>query len=211
MALEGLYIRVTHAGASTGAILLNDVNSGFIRSSAARVRRPGPVYVPASDSVELVLDSTVLLSYESGAIRQFVDAGELTVSLIGGAVQVLQYLYDFDALGGAVADSPFTLTDLQGTSKVLPAGTLILRSWVNVVDAFAGVGASVSFGTATDSGGFLSATAVGTLVDNYFTAGGGALEETNNTSEETVVADVSGADLTAGKAVVSLEVLAVFE
>jgi len=214
MALEGLYIRVTHAGASSGAILLNDVNHGFTREEASRVRRPGPVYVPVNGYVDLALESTVLLSYESGAIRQFVDAGELTVSTVGGTVQVLQYLYDVTVDGGAVAT--YTLGNIAGDAKALPANVLMLRGWVDVVTAFVG-GGTASAGSSADPDGFLLAKAAGALTLDAIVPFDGALvsnagpTSTKNVTADTVVLDVAGAPFTAGRAIVNVEVIASFD
>jgi len=214
MALEGTYIRVTHAGASTGAILLNDINSGFLRESADRVRRPGPVYVPANGYVDLVVESTVILSYENGAIRQFVDAGELTVSMIGGATQVLTFLYDFDVQGGAVGQ--VVLTGIQGSAKQVPANCIALRGWLEVVTQFVGPGASLTVGPAANEDGWLTAVAVGALTDNSLHPFDGA-EVANGVTETKYVAatdvemDILAAPFTAGKAYIHVECLAAFE
>lgn len=205
MALESLFIRVTHAGSSAGAILLNDVDFGFDPlTTGARQRRPGAVYVPSGGSVLLALSSTTMHSYESGSIRQFVDAGELTVSLVGGAVQVLTFLYDFDVLGGAVGT--VTLTGVDGEAKQLPAGAAVMRATVDVQTAAAG--GSSQWGTTADTDGFVAATAAAALTADAIVVGAGALIETKNTTATDVELEITGAPLTAGKFLLHLEVLA---
>ena len=199
MALESFYIRVTHTGASSGVLLLSDVNSGFIRESASRVRRPGPVYVPVSGSVDLVLDSTVLLSYESGAIRQWVDTGELTVSAVGGVTQVLQYLYDFSVEGGAVG--LITLPGINGAAKALPANLLLVRGWFDIVTTFtSGGSATVEVGMPANTDVFVTTNGTEVVAPINFKVA----------TATNVVLEVKTAALTAGKAIVNLEVIASF-
>lgn len=93
---EGLIVKVTHAGLNSDPILLTDVEDGvdFLNS----FRKAGPVYVPVGGSVQLVYTRSVAISFESGAIRKFVDAGYLTAEIIMGDSMT-------DAVFGASTDT----------------------------------------------------------------------------------------------------------
>ncbi len=80
---QGIFVTVTHTGVTSSAIFLADIypttdgHTAFVRA--------GPVYVPVSGSIVLTYSDTVALSFESGNIRKFVDAGYLTAVLsLGG-------------------------------------------------------------------------------------------------------------------------------
>lgn len=77
---QGISIQLTHTGKSLGPIFIDDVYDGHERSSLHR--KPGPVYVPYLQSVELVYSGLVGMSFESGGIRQFIIRGELTASFV---------------------------------------------------------------------------------------------------------------------------------
>tara|TARA_B100000745_G_scaffold170759_1_gene111917 strand:- start:18552 stop:19235 length:684 start_codon:yes stop_codon:yes gene_type:complete len=226
MALESLFIRVTNT--TSASIFLADIESGFTGQNAAmRVNRPGPVYVPANDSVELALSGPVLLSYESGAIRQQVDAGNLTVSQVGGAVQVHTWQYDFSVDGGA--QGAFTLKGLDGLAKELPV-CLMLRGWLEVVTAPVSAGTPTGkIGYTADDDGFITTNS---NIETGWTAGSiipfngakvcnGIMSasdvtaqvvpaSTKNASASSVLFTLGGADITAGKINVHLEILPVF-
>ena len=95
---HGIFVTVTHTGTTSSAILLADVypttdgHTAFVRA--------GPVYVPVSGSITLIYSDTVALSFESGNIRKFVDAGYLTAVL---------------SLGGTAVSFPPASGDLSGT------------------------------------------------------------------------------------------------
>lgn len=75
----GITVRVTHLGTVAGPILLSDVD--FMLGPAGHTK-PGPVYVPKNGTVTLAYSSTVVHSFEFGAIRQFIDAGILSATLM---------------------------------------------------------------------------------------------------------------------------------
>lgn len=83
---QGIFITVTHTGVTSSAIFLADVYPTTDGHTA--FNRAGPVYVPVSGSIVLTYSDTVALSFESGNIRKFIDAGYLTatLSLAGTAV-----------------------------------------------------------------------------------------------------------------------------
>jgi len=71
---EGLFIRVTHLGASDGSLLISDVNDatdGPIHENS----KAGAVYVPESGTSDLVYTADVARSFESGVIRSAISAG----------------------------------------------------------------------------------------------------------------------------------------
>ena len=78
----GLYLTVTHTGATAAGLLLNDIFPTTDGHTA--YRRAGPVYVPVSGTITLTYTDTVATSFESGTIRGFVDLGYLTATLSFG-------------------------------------------------------------------------------------------------------------------------------
>jgi hypothetical protein len=79
---EGLIIRLTHAGQSTGSVLVDDVADGT--DGNGHTRKSGACYVPAGGTADLVYSSSVAKSYEDGVIRGMVDNGELTAAFVLG-------------------------------------------------------------------------------------------------------------------------------
>jgi len=79
---NGIYVTVTHTAVVQGSILLSDVFPTTDGHTA--YRRAGPVYVPFGGSITLAYADTVVTSFESGAIRGFVDIGYLTATLSFG-------------------------------------------------------------------------------------------------------------------------------
>lgn len=75
----GLYLTVTHTGATSAGLLLNDIFPTTDGHTA--YRRAGPVYVPVGGTITLTYTDTVSTSFESGTIRGFVDLGYLTATL----------------------------------------------------------------------------------------------------------------------------------
>jgi hypothetical protein len=78
----GLALQVTHLGLRNTSILLSDISDGvdFVNS----FRKPGPVYVPANQTVTLIYSTTVAMSFEVGALRTFINQGELSASFVTG-------------------------------------------------------------------------------------------------------------------------------
>lgn len=217
MALNSLFIRVTNLTAAV--MYLTDLAAGEVgTNSAMRSRRPGRVYVPANNSVELALDSTVLLSYENGDIRKQITAGNLSASLVGGTTQVLTWQYDFADDAGAV--STITLDDIQDVTKTLN-NAIVVRGWVEVITACTSAGAAtVSVGITGTVAGFRTATAVGALTAGAILPFNGSLVHNGTaavdplayrtTTARNVVAAIAVAALTAGKFNVHMEVVPVF-
>ena len=78
--LQGIGIRITHTGLKSTSILLSDIEDGvdFLNS----FRKAGPVYIQPGATVELVYTSSVGLSFEVGALRSFINSGDLTATFI---------------------------------------------------------------------------------------------------------------------------------
>ena len=71
----GILIKVTHTGQAGVSIFLSDIDDAV--SDLDSFRKPGPIYVPVNQSVCIVYTKNVAISFETGAIRQFVGTGDL--------------------------------------------------------------------------------------------------------------------------------------
>ena len=134
---EGMFVRVTHAGASDGSLLLSDINDAT-DGPAHALTKAGAVYVPESGSVDLVYSGDVARSFEAGCIRAAIDGGLATATFERGdsVGQTLSFTFaDGDtvacaALGkvigvslvlGGAADAGATLSILDGVTAVVTA------------------------------------------------------------------------------------------
>lgn len=77
----GLHLHIEHAGLNASSVLLADVVDG---TDSALGIKPGPVYVPAGGAVDLLYAGSVIISFESGSVRQFLDAGYITATFRHG-------------------------------------------------------------------------------------------------------------------------------
>ncbi len=80
---EGMFVRVTHAGASDGSLLISDINDAT-DGPIHGLTKAGAVYVPEGGSVELVYSGDVARSFEAGALRKAIDGGLATASFERG-------------------------------------------------------------------------------------------------------------------------------
>jgi hypothetical protein len=218
MALEGLFIKLTHTGTVDGPLLISDVDSGFEHNNTgARERRPGSVYVGANSTVYLQYTATVAHSHESGAIRTFVDDGKLTASVVAGSTTVQTFLYDFAEQGGAVG--AITLTAVDGSAKQLRVPVVAVRGWIEVTTALtSGGAATIAVGVTGTAAAFRTATAVASYSANAVLAFDGsqvhngtdaaAPVATRKTAAQNVIATIAAAALTGGKFYVHIETLA---
>ena len=132
---NGMFIRVTHLGASDGSLLLSDI---FDATDGAihELQKAGPVYVPENGSAELVATSDVIKSFESGSIRKAIDESLVSASFERGdeVGQTLSASFAdgdvvaFAALGkivsativtSAAADAGATMTIVNGAGEAM--------------------------------------------------------------------------------------------
>lgn len=118
---NGMFIRVTHLGASDGSLLLSDI---FDATDGAihELQKAGPVYVPESGSIDLVATSDVIKSFESGSIRKAISEDIVEASFeFGDEIgQTLSATFAdgdvvaFAALGKIVSATIVTAEELAG-------------------------------------------------------------------------------------------------
>lgn len=76
------YLRLTQVGGGGNPLFLNDIDVGEGGRSHGMAQhgypRAGQVYVPTSGYIDLLMTDSVILSYEAGVIRGFIDAGRLS-------------------------------------------------------------------------------------------------------------------------------------
>lgn len=113
--MYGIFVRVTHTGATASGLLLQDIYPTTDGHTA--FRRAGPVYVPVNGSIDLTYTGEVAASFESGTIRGFVDLGYATAeikSVIVPAGSVTMF-------AGATAPTGYLLCDGTAVSRTLYA------------------------------------------------------------------------------------------
>lgn len=138
---EGLIVRIAHAGASTTSILISDLEDGTDTSSGVRTRKAGPVYVPVAGSVDLAYTSDVARSLESGAIYQFEQAGEITVTLVAGdkLAEVIVGRLEFATLQFTDSDLTAGATSEELTfAEALPANARVQDAFLDITTLFSG-------------------------------------------------------------------------
>jgi len=113
--MYGIFVRVTHTGATASGLLLQDIYPTTDGHTA--FRRAGPVYVPVNGSIDLTYTGEVATSFESGTIRGFVDLGYATAeikSVIVPAGSVTMF-------AGATAPVGYLLCNGSAVSRTLYA------------------------------------------------------------------------------------------
>eukprot|EP00919_Chromeraceae_sp_WS-2016_P079398 GHVR01187939.1.p1 GENE.GHVR01187939.1~~GHVR01187939.1.p1 ORF type:complete len:261 (+),score=32.21 GHVR01187939.1:382-1164(+) len=148
------------------------------------------------------------MSDESVDSDQYVDGSidgvhfadnAITETLLAGPVVLHQkYQYDFADLGGAQA--AIALTDDADGAQTIPDNAVIIRAYLSPITTAAGAGASIKLGFTGDDDAFLGVTAFDngefdapTITE--LTAG----IPTKTTAAVSVLATISGANLTGGK------------
>ncbi len=115
---EGMFVRVTHAGASDGSLLISDINDAT-DGPAHALTKAGAVYVPEGGSVDLVYTGDVARSFEAGCIRAAIDGALATATFERGDAVGQTVTVTF-ADGDVVAVS--ALGKVVGASIVLTGG-----------------------------------------------------------------------------------------
>jgi hypothetical protein len=85
---------VTHTGVIDVSLQVTDIHDGEDPNGRVQNAKPGAVYIPVSQSVDLVYTSQVAKSFENGALRVWIEKGWLTAEFIFGG-----------EFGDAVADA----------------------------------------------------------------------------------------------------------
>lgn len=124
---EGIYLRIRQTGVKNTPLLLTDIDigegggrrGGHIHHGTVK---PGAVYIPvASDGyIDLYYDSTVALSYESGAIRTFITLGYITATIMVGA-DVASAVREWSGWAN-YADSASAPAPGPGVPQLIPGG-----------------------------------------------------------------------------------------
>jgi len=138
---NGMFIRVTHLGASDGSLLLSDI-ADATDGAIHELSKAGAVYVPDGGSSDLIATSDVVKSFESGAIRKAIDEGLVTASFERGDA-VGQTLSFSVAAGATVACAALgklvSVTAITGAAA-LNASLTVASGGANVADpATAGI------------------------------------------------------------------------
>lgn len=122
--MYGIFVRVTHTGATASGLLLQDIYPTTDGHTA--FRRAGPVYVPVNGSIDLAYTGEVATSFESGTIRGFVDLGYATAELRGATPTGSLTLF-----AGATAPLGYLVCDGSAVSRALYADlfTAIGTTW----------------------------------------------------------------------------------
>ena len=129
--MHGIFIRVTHTGATASALLLTDIYPTTDGHTA--YRRAGPVYVPVGGSIDITYTGEVAASFDSGSIRGFVDLGYVTAEIRS----VLTPSGSITMFGGALAPLGYLLCDGSAVSRTLFA------------DLFTAIGTTYGVGNGT--------------------------------------------------------------
>lgn len=79
--MQGIYLRLTHAGLTTKTLHIGDTDSV---PPHVPIRHSGPIYIHAGAYIDILFTSAVAISLERGAIRSYADQGALLVSFIFG-------------------------------------------------------------------------------------------------------------------------------
>jgi len=128
---HGILIKVTHTGQAGISIFLSDIHDAV--SDLDSFRKPGPIYVPINQSVCIVYTKNVAISFETGAIRQFVGTGDVTFnSALGATDKVRASYYYAGSFSFTVAPTTgkrlkLNYVEIQFTDDVDPTGDVIFQ------------------------------------------------------------------------------------
>lgn len=163
----GPTITLTHAGQSSTPILISDIR---MRTDgphyAASNPAGGGVYVPQSGTLELHYTGDVARSYEEGAIRAFIDAGEITAAWTIGTEQADAYSH------AERFQSAITANDTEVLTWIAPTDCRVLSIKVFAQTAPASAGGVYTLAVAGGGNNLLS-----TASFNLETLVGGTVSE----------------------------------
>ena len=169
MPAQGICLRVTHTGAVATALLVTDIHDGIDSNGRVQARKPGPVYIPVGGFVDLVYTSQVALSFESGAIREWIDIGYLTAAFVFGPT--------FAAEGSVIVEEAGVVVEAEAKTLNFTGPVTATSSAPNTVDiTVVGAGGSI---VVEDDGAVVEALA--TVLDfgsgvSAVSTGGGQVE-----------------------------------
>ena len=133
---QGMFIRVTHLGASDGSLLLSDI-ADATDGAIHELSKAGAVYVPDGGSSDLIATSDVVKSFESGAIRKAIDEGLVTATFEHGDA-VGQTLTFTVAAGATVACAALgkliSVTAVTSAANVLNGSLTVASGGDNMAD-----------------------------------------------------------------------------
>ena len=78
---EGITLRITRAAGGTSSILIADLPQGTGGNNPYNLKA-GPVYVPATGSIDIQWNAFVANSMETGALRELIDTGVITAVIV---------------------------------------------------------------------------------------------------------------------------------
>lgn len=131
----GPYLTLSQPSGVTRLLLTDiDIGEGGKRGAGrGGWPRPGPVYVPATGSIDLYYTSSVALSYEAGVIRGFIDSGQLTAEF-HLSEEVHNAVQEWTGWGNYADD----------TTELTPI-TLEPNTWTQITSDGAGASTDTSF------------------------------------------------------------------
>lgn len=142
MPAEGICLRVTHLRVHPDSVALYDVNDG--RDTLGVFRKAGAIYIPYGQTVELVYTSSLALSFEIGALREFIDQGLLFAEFVWGTTA--------GALVPSILDEGILLTNTPTSINFVGSGVTATNVGDAVTVTIPGGGAATDHATLTNLG-----------------------------------------------------------
>ena len=118
------FVNITHTGVSNSSLLISDIDTEKNKVQPYKI----PVYIPVGETIRLPLNDEVLLSYQQGSIRGFINQGLVKASLINDELAVMAWVSpdgDDDNLG--TFNAPFKSIQHTYNSLVERVGDLVLK------------------------------------------------------------------------------------